>query len=182
MEKNEVERIVRETIEHANMEIKKAKRRSMCLAACVLLVLTLAYQTLFHYEIPVAYREGLVSVVIPVDRGIDIHVELRNYQKANAVLVKTGDDTYDLYIGIMQTVATKIFKDFDTANNFLRVGNGIIFDHQGEQLLGHLPAGSDEEVIQHIYYLDDLSEKVAVMTDQALMDMENKTLIWERNS
>ncbi len=185
MDKNESEQIIREMIEYANKEIQKSKRRSRYLICGILLgVLTLflAYRMLFHYEIPVAYREGLVNVVIPVDEGLDIHIELPNYKKANAVLVKTGDDTYDLYIGVMQTAATKVLMDTDDHNDFLRVGNGIILDHQSEQLLGFIPEENSEESIQRIYYLDDLSEEIMAKDDQELIKNQEKTLIWERDS
>ncbi len=185
MDKNESEQIIRETIEYANREIRKSRRRSHCLAGGVILgmlILLLACYMLFHYELPVAYQEGLVNVTIPEDQGLDIQIELPNYQKTNAVLVKTSHSSYDLYIGIMQTPATKILKDADDSNNFLRVGNGIIFDHQGEQLLGFVPNGSSGTSIQHIYYLDDLSEAVMTKSDQELVDSQEKTLIWEQNA
>ncbi len=185
MDKNESEKIIRETIEYANKEIQKSKRRSrylICGIVLGMLALFLAYRMLFHYEIPVAYREGLVNVVIPEDKGLDIHIELPNYKKANAVLVKTGDDTYDLYIGVMQTAATKVLKDTDDHNNFLRVGNGIILDHQSEQLFDFIPGGNSEESIQRIYYLDELSEKNMTKDDQEFISNQEKTLIWERDT
>ncbi len=184
MEKNESEKVIRETIEYANKEIQKSKRRSVYFVSAVLiavLTLLLSYGILFHYEIPVAYREGLVNVVIPEDKGLDIHVELKNYKKANAVLVQTGDSSYDLYIGVMQTVATKMISDTYTSDNFLRVGNGILFDYQGEQLLGFIPNGHSDEIIQHVYYLNDLSEDVMAKSNQELIENTSKILIWERD-
>ncbi len=183
MEKNESEKIIKETIEFANQEIKKVKRKSNYVIGGVIvgvLVLLAAYLLLFVCESPVKYREDIVQVVIPEDEGIDIRVKLPNYTRANAVLVKTGEGSYDLYIGIMQTAATKMFKDTDPANDLLRVGNGIVFDFQGEQHLGNLPNGIDENAVEHIYYLDDLSDKVRAMPDEDLMAMENKTLVWEK--
>lgn len=183
MEKHESEQIIKETIEFANQEIKKVKRKSAYIIGGVIvgvLVLLAAYLLLFVCESPVKYSEGVVTVAIPEDKGIDIRVELPNYTRANAVLVKTGEDTYDLYMGIMQTAATKIFKDTDPTDDLLRVGNGIVFDFQGEQHLGNLPNGVNEDAIRHIYYLDDLSDKVRAMPDEDLIAMENKTLVWEK--
>ncbi len=185
MDKNESEQIIREVIEYTNREIQKSKRRSRRLVACVLLgvlALLLCYQVVFHYEFPVPYQDGLINVVTPVDEGLDIHVELKNYKAASALLVQTSDTTYDLYMGVSQTPATMLIKDFDPHNNFLRASNGILLDHQSERFQGAIPGEHKEDAIMRIYYLDDFTVEVATMTDQELMEYEGKTLIWERDA
>ena len=47
-----------------------------------------------------------------------------------SVLVKTSENTYDLYINVTTTLSNKIFNDNDKSDNFLRVGNGIIVDFE----------------------------------------------------
>ncbi len=185
MEKNEVEQLIREAIEYANQEVQKSKRRSRRLVGCVLLgvlALLLCCQFIFHYEFSVPYRDGMIRVVIPEDEGIDIHVELKNYKTARALLVQTSDSTYDLYMGVSQTPATMLIKDFDPHNNFLRAGNGILLDHQSERFEGAIPGEHKEDAIMRIYYLDDFAVEITTMTDQELMEYEGKTLIWERDS
>ncbi len=182
MEKHESEQVIREVIEYANKEIQKSRRKSRYLMGSILLgvLVLLSYRILVYGEIPVAYREGIVTVEIPADKGLDIYVNLDNYKNVNAVLMKTGENTYDLCIGIMQTCATKVWKDPDPAGNLLRVGNGLIYDFQSERLLGFLPEGNQEDAIRRIYYLDNLAEEAVLMTDQEFLAYEGKTLIWER--
>ncbi len=185
MDKNESEQIIREVIEYTNREIQKSKRRSRRLVGCVILgvlALLLFYQLVFHYEFPVPYQDGMIKVVIPVDEGLDIHVELKNYKTAYALPVQTSDSTCDLYIGVSHTPATMLIKDFDNADNFLRAGNGILLDHQSGHFRGVIPGENKEDSINRIFYLDDFSVEVTTMTNQELMDYEGKTLIWERNS
>ncbi len=182
MEKHEAEKIIKDTIEYANKEIEKSKRKTtkiLCWIIAVIFVLILSYILVFVYETPVKYSQGIVEVKIPEDEGIDISVKLKNYKRAKAVLVQTGEGTYDLYISITQTLATKLFKDSDENNNLLRVGNGMIVDYQSERLQGHIPNGNDYKVIKHVYYMDDLSSKIAAMDDKKLVEYKDKTLIWE---
>ncbi len=184
MEQNESEKIIRETIEYANQEITKVKRKNVRILAIVLTavaVLLASSLLLFVYEFPVAYQEGLVEATIPVDAGIDIHVNLPNYKRASAILIETEENSYDLYIGVHQTLATKLFKDWDTHNNFIRVGNGLIYDHQSERLWGFIPEGKDETAIQRIYYMNALSDEMIFMNREYFINCEDKTLIWERN-
>ncbi len=182
MEKLEAEKIIKDTIEYANKEIKKNKRKAMktlwglIIAAVILL---LAYVLVFVYETPVKYKPEIVEVKIPEGEGIDITVKLPNYKRAKAVLVQIDDNSYDLYINITQTLASKIFKDSDLQNNLLRVGNGMIVDYQSERLQEHIPNGNDYKAIKHVYYINDLSAKIAAMDDKALVSYQDKTLIWE---
>lgn len=183
MEKNEVENVLKDTIEYANEEIKKSKKKTMMIIAwgvLAIMVIILAYIAMFIYEMPVSYQEGIVEVVIPEDEGIDIEVKLNNYKSANGILVKTDTDKFDLYINITQTLSTKIFKDSDQSNNLLRVGNGMIVDFQSQQLQGYIPDGNDETVIEHVYYINDLSSKISTMDDNSLIDYPDKKMIWER--
>ena len=114
MNKEEAEKVVKETIEYANTEIKKSKRRYIkrfFIIIGIVLLLILAYLAVFKYEIPLKYSKEMVDVTIPEDQGIDIKINLSNYKNAKALLVKTDENDYDLYINITQTLATKIFDD-----------------------------------------------------------------------
>ncbi len=182
MERNESEKIIQETIEYANQEIEKVKKKSVriiigMVAATAILAAICMF--VFVYEIPVEYADGLVEATIPVDGGIDIHVNLKNYTQARAVLIDT-EDGFDLYIGVTQTLAAKLLKDFDSHDNFLRVANGIILDHQSERLWGFIPEGKDESSMSRIYYLNDLREEMTLKENTFFIDHPEKILIWER--
>ena len=184
MNKEEAEKVVKDTIEYANQEIKKSKNRYLKIFLVILGILVLliiSYLLVFKYEIPVNYSNGMVEVDIPEDKGIDIKIALENYKNANAVLVKTDENTYDLYINVTQTLSTKIFKDNDKSNNLLRIGNSMIVDFQSEELRGYIPNGNNSESIKHIYYIDNLSDRNMCMNDNELINYQNKTLIWEKD-
>lgn len=184
MNKEEAEKIIKETIEYANEEIKKnriknIKRTGIILGAGILIILF--YLLVFKCEFAIQYSDGMVEVDVPEDKGLDIKINLKNYASTRAILVKTSDDTYDLYINVAQTLATKMFEDKDESGKILRAGNGIIVDFKSEKLREYIPNGNTPESIMHVYYIDNLSSKIATLTDEELISYENKVLIWERN-
>ena len=183
MNKDEAEKVVKDTIEYANQEIKKSKIRylkTFLIIFLIFVILITVYLLVFKYEIPVKYSEEIVEVNIPEDKGLDIKINLKNYKNINALLEKTDENAYDLYINVTQTLATKIFNDNDRSNNLLRVGNNMIVDFQSASLRGFIPNGNNDESIKHIYYIDNLSNKIMSMNDNELMNYSNKVLIWER--
>lgn len=185
MDKEEAEKVIKDTIEYANQEIKKSKSRYLkhfVIIFGILVLLIISYLLVFKYEIPVKYSNGIVEVNIPEDQGLDINVNLSNYKNARAILVEIDENTYDLYVNITQTLSTKIFDDNDKSNNYLRVGNSMVVDFQSGNLREFIPNGNNADSIKHIYYIDNLSNKIMVMTDSELINYKNKTLIWERNS
>ena len=183
MSKENDEKVVKEIIEYANNEIKKNKKKFatilISVIAGVALIATAAFFA-FAFEMPVPYTEGMIVTEIPVDEGLDISINLPNYKNAKAILVNIDDNSYDLYICVNQTLATKIWRDNDHANNLLRVGNGIIVDYQSESLSGYLPDGSKAENIVNVYYVDNLSEDMMIMDAVELIEYENKVLVWTR--
>ena len=145
------------------------------------MLLIVLYLVAFKYEMPVKYSKDTVNVNIQEDEGIHLDVNLPNYKNVNAILVKIDENVYDLYINVTQTLATKIFEDKDKTNNFLRIGNSMIIDFQSSNVHGFIPNGNKNDSIKHIYYIDNLSSKVACMIDSDLINYKNKILIWERN-
>ena len=149
------------------------------LIAGVALIATVVFFA-FAFEMPVPYTEGMIEAEIPVDEGLDISINLPNYKNAKAILVNVDENSYDLYICVNQTLATKIFGDSDNANNLLRVGNGIVVDYQSESICGYLPNDSKAESIANVYYVDNLSEDMMKMDNADLIEYENKVLVWTR--
>lgn len=185
MNKEEAEKVVKDTIEFADNEIKRSKKRyikGFFIVFGILVLLILTYLLVFKYEIPLKYSKNVVEVNIPEDKGLDIKINLSNYKNTKAILVKIDENAYDLYINVTQTLATKIFEDNDKSNNLLRVGNNMIVDFQSGDLRGFIPNGNNSESIKHIYYIDNLSNKTMAMEDSELINYKNKTLIWERDS
>jgi len=149
------------------------------LIAGVALIATVVFFA-FAFEMPVPYTEGMIEAEIPEDEGLDISINLPNYKNAKAILVNVDENSYDLYICVNQTLATKIWRDSDNANNLLRAGNGIVVDYQSESICGYLPNDSKAESIANVYYVDNLSEDMMKMDNADLIEYENKVLVWTR--
>lgn len=184
MNENEADKVIKETIEYANKEIKKSKKKylgRMFSAVLIAVIVIVVGVVVYNYEFPVKYNNNLVAVSIPEDNGIDININLDNYKGIKAVLVNTEGNNYDLYINATQTLFTKLFKDNDATDHLLRVGNGMIVDFQSGQLRGHIPNGNDSESIKHIYYIEKSSNEIFAMDDSQLINYNNKVLIWERD-
>lgn len=184
MKNNESEKIIKDTIEYANNEIKRNKRKSVFIifiSIIIFFVLFSSYIIIFKIESSVKYSKEILNVTIPEDKGIDIKINLPNYKNANAILVKNNDEHYDLYINITKTLATELFEDDDQSNNMIRVGNGIIVDFQSEHFLGYIPNDKDELSIKNIYYINKYDNKIATMSDDELLKIE-KTLVWSNNN
>ncbi len=177
MSKEIDENVVKEIIVYANEEIARSKQKHRMILLSILAgiaLLSAAFLFAFLYEMPVPYSEGLIEATIPVDRGLDIHVNLPNYKTAKAFLVKGDEDTYDLYINVSHTLVTKIFRDNDKSDNFLRVGNNMVVDHQSGLLMGNLPAGYNDESVMNVYYIDEFSAE-SITANQGV-------LVWTRDS
>lgn len=180
MNKNEAESVIKETIEYANREIEKSKkksRRNVIVTILSMLVIITVGLMFFKLEMPVKYEDSIVTVDVPEDKGLDISVNLNNYSSAKGVLVKTSDSTYDLYLGFAQTLYTKTVKSED---KLIRVGNGIIVDYNSDKLLGFMPGDSTAENIMNVYYIDNMTDIVMSMDNNELINYDNKTLVWTR--
>lgn len=177
------EKVVKEIIEYANGEITKSKKKHIKIIISILVSLVLlatAFFFVFVFEIPVPYSEDMLDAQIAVDTCLDIKINLPNYKTAKSVLVKVDDNSYDLYINVTQTLATKIIEDNDKSNNMITVGNRMVGDFQSESIHGYLPDGYDTENIKNIYYIDNLSKKNMTLDDSELIAYENKILVWTR--
>ena len=183
MNKNDAEKIIKDTIEYANYEIERSKKKYLKLSLIIfgiLIFLIVLYLGIFKYETPVKYNDKLIKVNIPDDGGLDIYVNLKNYKRAKSVLVKIDESSYDLYINVTTTLSKRMFDDNDKSDNFLRVGNGIVVDFESGELSRYIPNGNNADAIKRIYYIDNLSNKVATMNDRELINYKDKILIWSR--
>ena len=178
MNKESIEQTLKNTIKYSEQEIKRSKKTYFKIGIAILLtffVLFISYQFALKYEMPVKYQEGLTNVVIPVDKGIDIYTSLFNYKEFNHILVKTEEESYDLYVSISTTLMTKMFKDYRPEKHFLRVSGTYITDIKTSKNKLH---GIKEEYIKRIYYVNKVLKEEKI-SPETLQNMP-KTLIWER--
>lgn len=174
--------VLKETIEFTSKEIKKTRKtylRSLSAIIIVLVVFIAVYYFGFIKESVVKYDKQLIEVVVPIDGGLDIHVNLANYKNGNAVLVKTSNQNYDIYINVTQTLSSKIFSNNDTKDNFIRYGNNICFDFKTSRVRFYAPTNA---VINSIYYVEKEINSFIYLTDSELVNLDEKTLIWENDN
>lgn len=184
MYKEEAEKMIKETIEYANREIKKSKNKYLKMyltISGILIIAIISYLLVFKFEIPVEYSNDILKVNMPADKGIDIKINLENYRNANAVLIKTDENTYDLYVNVTQTLSTKIFRDNDKSDHLLRVGNNLVMDFQSEKIKDSIPDEYNDENIMNIYYIDNLPNKIKTTENNELSNYNDKILVWKRN-
>lgn len=183
MNKKEVEKVLKNTIEYSTKEIKQNKKKFLKVFLGIslsLIALILFCSFICKYEFTVEYNKDIVKVKIPEDQGLDININLSNYKNANAILVPTDKNSYDLYMNVTQTLFTKIFNDNDKSSHLLRAGNKMIVDFQSEKLREYVPNGNDIESIKKVYYVNNL-KNIAIMSDDELTKYKDKVLIWERD-
>lgn len=180
MTKDNQEKFVEETIQYANHEIKRIKK-NIYLKTFGLIFIFGIVLLFINMRIPVKYKENMVEVSQSVDQALNINVHLPNYKGMEGILVKTNDASYDLYIGINKTLITSLIKDKDDSDHLLRVGNGMIVDFKSESLRGFMPDDLDYKAIKQVYYLNDLSKKIKSLSNQELLDINEKILIWKQN-
>ena len=169
----------KEAIKKFNIKLKHKNLKIILITIILIILFCLAgWKLLYVNEYTVKYTNNLVSVEIPEDEGIDIKVNNKNYKNGYAILVKTGENVYDVYINITQNAITKLFKDSDQSDHLIRIGNNTCVDFQSEKIRFFLP---DNSKIENIYYINDNYKNIAYLTDEKLVKLDNKILLWSNN-
>jgi hypothetical protein len=158
---------------------KQVRRK---IAAYILLsfaVVLLGYYFIFAYEFNVKYSDDLVSVTIPVDGGIDIYINVKNYKEAYAVFEKVSENGYNVYITAVNNVITKLAPELDPTDHLVRIGNNLCFDFQSDSLRFNLPENAE---VERIYYYDGNAQKLnaVVDSDEFANAVKDAVLIWEK--
>ena len=180
--KDEVEEVLKETINYSNQKIKKVKigiLKKIIIIIVLIVIMLVLYYFVFEKETIVKYSNNLISVKNPIDGGIDLLVLLDNYSNGNAMLVNNLENNYDVYINITQTISTKMFKDNDKSNNLIRIENNLCVDFQTEKIKFHIPGEYNTVKINKIYYIEDDITKLVFMDASELKNYSNKVLIFE---
>ena len=159
---------------------KKLKRKNLKIIIITILIIILVaflgWRLLYVNETTVKYTDNLVNVEIPEDEGIDIYINAKNYKNGYAILVKTGENTYDVYVNITQNIFTKLFKDNDKSNNLIRIGNNMCIDFQSQSVRFYIPGEAGK--IENVYYVNDDYKDIVFLLDEDLTKLEDKTLVW----
>ena len=161
-----------------NFKKKMGKKNFIKVIVSVLLCLIVGfggYYILFVPEYVVPYHDGLVEANIPIDKGIDVWVNLNNYLKVQPFDLVDEEGYTDIYITVLQNNFTKIFPDSDTTDHLWRINRDMSVCFQSGF---PYPLTGDEPKVRNIYYLEMHPNETLKMVDEINFDAYNKTLIW----
>ena len=155
---------------------KTVKKVVLSVIVCLCVVFGCAY-ALFVPEYVVPYSEDLLRANIPVDKGIDVWVNLDNYCYVQTWDLRDDDGMTDIYLTVMQNNFTKIFDDSDKSDHLWRIGNSnecaICFQGERPNYIS-----GEEPKIRNIYYLEMHPEEVLTMLDEISFEDYETYLIW----
>ncbi len=111
------------------MNKKNLIRIVVSVTLCLAVILGGTYM-LFIPEFTVPYSEDLMTAKIPVDGGVDVHVNLPNYTAVYCVATNENKGELDVYLTVTRNLWTMIFKDNDKTDNFWRTNGFIAVSYQ----------------------------------------------------
>lgn len=160
---------------------KKIKKRTLLkivvsVVLCLTVIASAAY-VLFVPEYVVPYSEELMTAKIPIDKGVDVWVNLDNYKAVRCLDLRDDEGYTDIYLTVMETNFTRLFKDSDKSDNLWRIGSS---NEMGwcAQSGRTAPISGEKPVIRNIYYLVMHPDELAYMVDEINFDDYEKHLIW----
>lgn len=153
----------KQALQNFSKRLKKSnlKKTVISVVLCLTLIFSVGY-IMFVPETTQKYTDDLVNVKIPVDEGIDAHINLPNYRKISWFTVYNEEKEVDVYLTVKHNLFTRIFKDSDKSDNFWRTnGFGCVSYQDG---------GSDyihpDNTVKNIYYVDgDITKAEIILSD-----------------
>lgn len=182
MNNNEnTEKVIREAIEFANNEIKKAKKntvKSIFIIFAVLAFLSAAYFAVFEFDRPLPYSEELVRTRLLGENVIEIVIQSEEYKDVGAFVSYTAPAEGDIYVYSTQSLASKLFKDPDKVKICFATGIGVTFYYENGE--PQVMAGNyvTPGYMQHVYYYTKKYDPDNKPTKKELE--ENRILVWSR--
>ena len=153
----------KQAIQNFSKKLKKSnlKKTVISVVLCLTLIFSVGY-IMFVPETTQKYTDDLVNVKIPVDEGIDAHINLPNYRKISWFTVYNEEKEVDVYLTVKHNLFTRIFKDSDKSDNFWRTNGFVCVSYQD--------GGSDyihpDNRVKNIYYVDgDITKAETILSD-----------------
>lgn len=145
----------------AKLKKRNLKKTVISVILCLALIFSVGY-IMFVPETTQKYTDKLVNVKIPVDGGIDAHINLPNYRRITWFTVYNENSEIDVYMTVKHTLFTKLFKDSDKSNNFWRTNGFVCVSHQ-DGGSGYI---HPDNTVKNIYYVDgDLTKTELLLFD-----------------
>ena len=153
----------KQDIQNFSKKLKKSnlKKTVISVVLCLTLIFSVGY-IMFVPETTQKYTDDLVNVKIPIDSGIDAHINLPNYKRITWFTVYNENNEIDVYMTVKHTLFTKLFKDSDKSDNFWRTNGFVCVSYQD--------GGSDyihpDNRVKNIYYVDgDITKAEIILSD-----------------
>ena len=159
-----------------NMKKRNIVKVAVSVVLCLAVIASAAY-ILFVPEYVVPYSENLMEAKIPVDEGVDVYVNLDNYKQVRCWDMRDDEGYTDIYLTVMETNFTRLFKDKDKSDNFWRIGNSnqVGWCAQSGRTW---PVSGENPKLRNIYYLVMHPDEVLHMTDEISFEDYDTYLIW----
>ena len=133
---------------------------------------------LFVPEFVVPYSEELLDAHIPIDKGIDVNININNYKRVQTwSITDEQSGKTDVYLTVTQTLFTRLYTPKDKSDYLWRTNNdGCVDFHSGEYY--PYSFGATDEDVQSIYYLEMHPDDILTMTDGISFDNYRTVKIW----
>lgn len=159
-----------------NMKKRNIIKIVVSVVLCLAVIASAAY-VLFVPEYVVPYSENLMEAKVPVDEGVDVYVNLDNYKQVRCWDIRDDEGYTDIYLTVMETNFTRLFKDTDKSDNFWRIGNSNQFSWCAQS--GRTwPVSGENPKLRNIYYLVMHPDEVLHMTGEISFEDYETHLIW----
>lgn len=157
---------------------KKLLRKNVIISAisviCAIAISLGVYTLLFHYEIPISYEDGLVSVEMGSNGKVDVTFNGDDYHGSYTKIAEKDDTKQNVvYIYYTDSIWTKYFSKPDKDKEYkYTVSGSSFFDYDNGE--GFVEVKKD---ISSVYYYDYTKE---VSTEELIKNSSKAPLLWEK--
>ncbi|MCB2300060.1 zf-HC2 domain-containing protein [Clostridium tagluense] len=161
---------------------KKLLRKNVMISAisviCAIAVLLGGFSLIFHYQIPIPYDNGLVSVKMGNTGMLDVSFNGDDYycsHQWSTTIEKDGKKQQVVYIYYTDTIWTKHFSKPQNDKEYkYSINNSTLFDHGNGD--GLIEVKKDISAVYYLAYSD-----IAQMSLEELLKISSKAvLLWEK--
>ncbi|APM39552.1 zf-HC2 domain-containing protein [Clostridium kluyveri] len=161
---------------------KKLLRKNLIISAvsviCAIAVLLGAFLLIFHYQMPIPYENGLVSVKMGDNGMLDIYFNGDDYYCSyewNATIEKDGIKQHIAYIYYTDTIWTKHFSKPQKDKQYkYSINNSTFFNYDNDNEFIEV-----KKEISAVYYLD-YSHIPKLSTKELQKNSSKAVLLWKK--
>jgi len=159
---------------------KKLLRKNVIISAisviCAIPISLGVYSLIFHYEIPIPYEDGLVSVEMGNNGVLEVTFNGDDYHCSYTKTVEKDGKKQDvIYVYYTDSIWTKYFSKPDKNREYkYSISNSSFFDYDNGEGLVEV-----KKDISAVYYFD-YSDIEMISNEEFLKNSSNAVLLWEK--